>query len=635
MSLAQHSRCPWRDRGLAVIVLLLAAIGLCWSMLSADALRVDVGEWGDHAFLQGINGVEQSSTESYRWTTDHAVFALPNLGPRYRLLDFRAQGWRPNPTAPPQLALGSADHATASIQMRPENRVYHVLLPWVPMQWSTGVSLDTAPFRPPGDRRTIGIAIDWIALRANDTTSGPAPLQFVGQVALIGLLLWLVQTLALPRAWSLAASGAALALPLVANMVQPLWVSAALPAWLLLVAALLLASRLVGPRAARWFGPWLDVAQARIAWALLVAALLIRLFGATHPLFDMHDLPYHTRWLTTTASGELYIYSTPAEFHSRTTFNPPAGYVLLMPLTLVLDPRLAVQVGVALLDAVACLLILLIARALKLPARAALLALAASVALPISLAMLWWGFATNALAQPIWLLLVLVVLHLADAPMRAWVALLIVVTAVGLLTHVGALVLVAATLALLLLLLLPVISAPGRLALLGGLSAAAVLAAALYFSLVLPRTLAPSGGSALASVRALGVIKPGALADRWQLFSRGLVLGFTPLGLALAVFGFVALLRGPYLPRVLALAWLGATGAAVATYFTTGLVVRDLYFLAPLVCLALGVALDGVWTHGGRLVALAVLGFITWQGLALWVGGVLSRLKPSATMLTR
>ena len=625
----------WLGRGLAVLALLLTGIGLWASMLSADTLRVDVGEWGDHAYLQGINGVELSSTESYRWTTDHAVFVLPNLSPSYRLLDFRAQGWRPGTTPAPQLALGSDGHATASIQMRPENRVYHVLLPSEPLRWSTGVSLDTAPFRPPGDTRTIGIAIDWIGLRAVGTASGPAPLQFVGQCALIGLLLCLVQSLALPRAWSLATSGAVLALPVVANSVQPLWVSAALPAWLPLVAALLLASRLVGPRVAHWFGPWLSAAQARVACALLVAALLLRLLGATHPLFDMHDLPYHTRWMTTTASGELYIYSTPAEFHSRTTFNPPAGYVLLMPFALVLDPRLAVQVGVALLDAAGCLLILLLARALKLPARAALLALAVSVALPISLAMLWWGFATNALAQPIWLLLVLIVLHLVDTPTFARVALLIAVATVGLLMHVGALVLVAATLALLLVLLLPAINAPGRLALLGGLSAAAVLATVLYFSLVLPRTLAPSGGSAIASVVPLGVIKPGALADRWQLFSHGLLLGFTPLGLALAPFGFVALLRGPRSRQALALAWLGATVAAAATYFATGLVVRDLYFLAPLVCLALGAALDGIWTRGGRLIALAVLGFITWQGIALWVGGVLLRLKPSAAMLTR
>ena len=69
----------------ALVVLL--ALPLLWSSLvAAPRLRVDVGVWGDHTFLSGINGAEQSANEDFRWTTGRTELALPNLSARYRLL---------------------------------------------------------------------------------------------------------------------------------------------------------------------------------------------------------------------------------------------------------------------------------------------------------------------------------------------------------------------------------------------------------------------------------------------------------------------------------------------------------------------------------------------------------------------
>src|SRR5207244_2140022 len=80
------------------------------------------------------------------------------------------------------------------------------------------------------------------------------------------------------------------------------------------------------------------------------------------------------------------------------------------------DSRLVVQCGVALLDALGCLLLLGLARELRLPALAGLLAMALYLALPINTTMLWWGFATNALAQSLWLLLLWALLRLIRRP---------------------------------------------------------------------------------------------------------------------------------------------------------------------------------------------------------------------------
>lgn len=617
----------WRA-SLAALVLL----ALWWSIPSANQIAIDVGAWGDHAYLNGIQGVEQSSTETYRWTQPQAELRLPNLGANYRLLVFRAHGWRPA-GAPPTLTLATAGRVFAPIQLTTGNRIYQVLLPGSSISPSVAVRMNATPYTPPGDPRVLGFALDRIGLGAIGPAAGPGLWQWLGQAGLIGLLLTLVWRFKLPWPWSLALAGGAVALPVAANRADPLWISSSLGPWLLLAGGLLLATVLLAPRFVRWVQPWLSPAQAKVAWALLVFAVLIRLFGAVHPLFDMHDLPYHTRWMADAARGELYIYSTPSEFQNRSTFNPPAGYVLLMPLALLLDPRLTVQVGVAALDAVACLLILLIARALHLPGRAGVLALALASALPISMAMLWWGFATNALAQPLWLLLAWLLLRQPTgqkSPRHLWLPVTLAAS-LALLIHVGALVLVVAALGLFVLFRwhrsLPV----QRAVLVSSLVAAAVLTAGLYFSAVVPAVFAqqvptiPVGAAMIDSAK---------LGERLQLLVRGLVVGFTPAGMALATFGFALLRpRGP--ARAMVAAWFGAALLAVGAYIATGMVVRDLYFVAPLVCIALAVALDAFWRRGGRWLVLAFVALIMWQGMALWFGGVLLRIKPSAAALIR
>ena len=48
---------------LPLLLLALAALPLLWwSLTVAPALLVDVGQWGDHSYLSGVSGIEQSST---------------------------------------------------------------------------------------------------------------------------------------------------------------------------------------------------------------------------------------------------------------------------------------------------------------------------------------------------------------------------------------------------------------------------------------------------------------------------------------------------------------------------------------------------------------------------------------------
>jgi toxin CptA len=623
---------------LALALVFVLALPLLWfSLVASPALTIDVGAWGDHTVLTGVNAIESSSTETYRWTTARATVSLPNLSSRYQMLRMRAHGWRPAGAAAPTVQLDVAGHPWGQLSAPPEMRLYSILLPRDYVSPSIAVGLTSQVYRAP-DRRQLGIALDWIEARAFGAASGPAPWQIGGQALLLALLLALLWALALPAGWALGLAGLLCGALVWANVRQPLWVGQALGPWLLLAVLLLAAAWSLAPWLARALSPWMSPRQARVAWALFLAALALRLAGAIHPLFDAHDLTVHTSWLDTVNSGQLYLYSTPGEFHGQRTFNPPAGYLLLLPLELLLpDSRLAVQAGVALLDALGCLLLLPLARALRLPGRAALFALALYLALPINMTMLWWGFATNAIAQTLWLLLLWALLLVVRRPSRGAAAIFAVASAVALLTHVGALALAAAMLGLTVALGWRRLPAQSRAALFAGLLAVALLATAIYFSAALGPVVGQRNPDSLDLGRAFA--KSWAARElKIGFISRGLLLGFLPPTLALAPVGLALLLgaRGRHpLMRVLVAAWLAVCLVFLAADLGLGLLVRYVYFAAPLICLGAGALLAALHRRAaGRVAAAALVVFVAWSGATLWAAAVLDRVKPSVLPLT-
>jgi toxin CptA len=617
-----------------VLIWLLALPPLWLSLLHAPALRVDVGTWGDHTYLGGVHAIERSSSEDYRWTTERAELVLPNLSERYQLLRLRAHSWRPGGAAPSIVRLDAAGVDWGHLAMTPEMRVYSVLLPRDGARPRVAVGLSSPVYVEPAGRR-LGVALDWVELRRVGPAAGPTIWQMGGQALLLALLVLLLWALQLPGGRAPALAVLLNAALVWANLRQPLWAGQAIGAWLLLVVLLLLATWLLAPRLRRWLDPWLSSERARIAWALLVAALALRLAGSVHPLFNAHDLDVHIGWLDAVSRGQLYLYSTPGEFRGQQTFNPPVGYLLLLPLGLLLDQRLAVQTGVALLDALGCLLLLALARELRLPGRAALLALALYLALPINTTMLWWGFATNALAQTLGLLLLWVLLRLIRRPRIATAVLFGAALAAAMLTHVGALALAAAMLGLSVALGWRRLPPKSRAALFGSLLVVGALATAIYFSAAIGPLLG-QGGPGLDLGRSFA--KAWAARDlRAGLIAGGPLLGFLPTLLALALPGLVLLgahARHPLL-RPLVAAWLAACLLFLAADFGLGLVVRYVYFAAPLVCLAVGALLAALWGRAaGRVATVALALLVAWSGTALWVAGVLERVKPSVLPLT-
>ena len=637
-----------------MIIWLLTLPALWYSLNAATELRVDVGQWGDHTGLRGVHGREENAFENYRWTQAITTITIPNIHTRYRILQIRAHGWRPEGISNPNVRMMIADRMWGAFRTTPDLRTYAILLPPGMAGLTLNITLHSDTYTPPEDSRRLGVAIDWIALRALSSVEGLAWGQFTGQALLLGLTLALIARLMLPEPVTLMCGILASVALVGLNMTELLWVSLGLISWMVVVAALLIATWIIAPRLTRLleripdagnssrelFRPWLSNAQARIAWALLTAALLVRLLGAIHPLFDARDLHVHTRWLRTVASGSLYLYSTPAEFQNRQTFNPPAGYVLLLPLWLTLgDARLAVQAGVALLDSLIALLLLLIAREFGLTARAGLLAMALYVALPISMTMMWWGFAANAIAQVWWVLLLWLLLRLTRDPTRSHLALLTLVTVLCLTTHIGALVTLAALLGLVVLFGRRTLPHREWNAMVSGLVLAVVFTVPVYFTAsAAPLADAPRSPTTLDPLASFSeglVLWP----ERIELVARAFTLGFLPPVLALAVAGLPLLLtsqqRHP-LQRIFVISMLLVCVVFFFSYVFLQLLTRYIYFATPLICLAAGAALARLTMRaGGRWVTGSLLLFVAWSGVVLWFCGVLMRIKPSLVPLTQ
>ena len=655
---------------LSLLIWLGAMPFLAYSLVAAPALMIDIGAWGDQAVLAGVNGPEQSSTESYRWTTDRATITLPQLSASYRVLELRIHGWRPDGPSP-QFSLSMNGQALGHIQTVSGLRVYRLLLPGN-QALEQRLELQSEAYSPPGDARVIGIALDWVGLRklGADATTLPALPMFSMQALFLALMLGVCVALtpkhqparsyvqsekpepqfSTSHAFGLVFSQIAVACGMLAmNLVQPLWLSLAIRPWLLIMALLLVLTLLVrfwAIKGSSRTGSGLLLGW--LVWAVLVAALGIRLLGAAHPFFDSHDLPVHDRWMHVVAQGQLALYSTPGELQNRLTFNPPAGYVLLLPIWLLLgDLRLALQLGTALIDWLGCVLLVLIALRLRLPVGAALIALLLYAWLPINMTMLWWGFVTNDMAQTCWLLLLWLILRLdasseclsGDLRDTFWsIAAITVATTLCLFMHVGALVLLVPMLALLALTGLLRLSRQTAFVLLTGLGIAALVSIVVYFSYVLPAVLTQPASAQTRSL-AQSLARSLSMTDlRLSLVGQAFSLGYTLPMLAAACMGWLMLLMRPgrhvFQPTLL---W-GTAALCVlffAVYMLLGFLTRYIYFAAPIICLVAAALLERLRLRpGGWWLVFAVVLLVVFMGIELWFGAVLLRDKPSLVPLT-
>jgi toxin CptA len=607
---------------------------LAFSIISQRTLQIDVGEWGDHSYLSGIHAIEQGGAENYRWSTEQLDITLPNLGSSYHSLRFRAFGWRPDDTPPPQLHLIVDQQNAGEFSLQPEMRVYNVLLPSAHQGINRDISIQSSTYNEPTGRK-LGFAVDWIQLRSIGSQT-PALSQWLGQSAILLVLLVLVGKLALPQRWQISAALLVSGTMVAWNYYQSLWIGQALLSWLLISVLLLAATWLLKPHFLRSLSDWLPHNMANAAWALLIFAAGIRLIGSVHPLFNAHDIDVHTGWIDKVNSGQLYLYSTPGEFRGKQTFNPPAGYVLALPLRLLFDSRLTIQISVALLDILGCFLLLLIMRELKLSPRAALYSLALFIAIPINTNMLWWGFATNAMSQNLALILIWVLIRFVKTPNRNNAIFLGVATSVALITHVGTLATTGFMVGFSFLWAWTLLKPNGRKLLFGTYAIVALGILIIYLSGALLPLLGKSSSSLELSVAFQRAWNARVL--RTELITVGFIRGFLFPLFALFPLGILMLWFKPQnkgITRFMLGIWLVTCFVFFIIDFFLGFVVRYAYFATPMVSMAAGYWLSRIKSNQAqRIFSTALIAFVIWSGTDLWLGAALDRDKPSALSLT-
>lgn len=628
--LALLRRClrePWL--WLAVgLLLLLGSLAYAWPW----RWRLDIGgappttadcaarNVFDAPFLEGFNIDPEfdqpppacaAARVAYRWAFDRAALRLPGAGRGSFALVLRLARGQPAPVVSRWML---NERPLLALPIDPAARTYHLILP-------PGDSADlvlrmqTPPFVPPGDSRPLAFAVDRLALDAL-TPLAPAPTQLGWLAMSVALVYLLARRWGLP-AWIVPLFALALVTLLaLALLVQRLNLTIYAPrlAVLLLVAYPLSAALQLGAGAlARLIGVALRPGEARTLAALVAVAWLVRVLPLFHPQTFMSDPGLHANNLHFLIRGEvIFTEDLPARAGGGPAPYPPAFYVLLAPLALLLpDERALVIAGAALADSLTILWLWLWLRYVGARPPAALGAASLYLFATPLLRSLQIGELANVWgqAQVVPVLLALALWRVGRAP--GWV--LVPALALALLGHFGVfLSLLALGLAYLSLLLLRGAPRTGHLAAIGAL--ALLVVGALYYSAftdeLLRRTAAPPSDAGVARRllrEAQEVLLPGG--------SVGLlasVLGWSGLALAWR--------RWPALGELLAAWWL-AVLLSWATLLISAQALRWEAFIFPAVALGGGLALGWLWARGRteRALAAALVVLALAQGAWRWL----------------
>jgi alpha-1,2-mannosyltransferase len=183
----------------------LALLALAWQ--SPSPITLDVGG-PDAAYLSDLYDVERNAERDYRWVPGGTILSLPGVGVRsWQVSLTTAAGSRPGgPVRLEVLAHGKSIFQVDRAD--PGFRTYTFTVPAsdVPAG-DLELRLDIPNYRPPGEERDLGLAIDRIEISSN-VPRLPAPLAWLalaGALAAIYATLWLVSRRAALLGWCLAA----------------------------------------------------------------------------------------------------------------------------------------------------------------------------------------------------------------------------------------------------------------------------------------------------------------------------------------------------------------------------------------------------------------------------------------------
>ncbi len=598
-----------------------------------------VGRPYEAAFLEGFYAEERLGGETLRWSEPEAYLRVSGVVRGPHLLRLRMRGV----SAESRTRLDVGGHLLAELAPPASWYVYDVVLD--PGLWpgdSLAVHLSSTPVRPGGeDTRLLGVGLErvtWVGWAyGRRLYLPPTALVLAGVVALLYLGL---RRAGLRNRWAGGGSfcsGAVLLAGLLAarsftavyagGLLTATALSYPLLVLVLRVTAVLLHRGGVFPRGQTW--SFLAV----LFWTLF----LLRFGGALSPRYAAHDAPFHVNQLLFAERGALFVPHVSIEAQFIPDPYPRAFYVLLAPLSLLVENReVLLALVLAVLGSSEIFLLWFLARQVV-DERASRWVVLLYAAFPIGWGAYWGGIYTNLFAS--WLVLLVTVgcvLALRGKVSSSW-GLWVPLWALFLLAHFG-----------MLILWIPVLLFWGfwlyrwgggwqrrvlrrlLLALLG----AALLSVVLYYSafadffLTMVRFLFFAFREVATSDGEVGLFLKRTKAELEVWWRWGVVAGYGGIGVGLGVLGLLGKRKSAVLGLFQVMLVVAAFFWAVSmsTFFFT----RYMLFLLPSVAVGVGVALGELWQRGpaGRIVAVVFAGYLCWMTLSMWVGLCLFGLRP-------
>src|SRR6266508_3961888 len=576
----------------------------------------------------------------FRWAKRRATITIPGIGGQRWIVALKTSSGRLDKSA--VVSRWSDGTTTNSVTVDAQQLVYQFLAN-VDSAGDLTLQFDTPPLKTPTDPRSLGLVMFRITVNQSGGPQLPALRQLALLAITLGLAYLLLRRLAIASPLALAATmglAAIAAALLIRERTALTLITPRLPLILIggYALSLILDPIFTGVLMRQNF----PLAKAENVCAtslaivgLITVALILRLGGVLHPHARFSDDGLNAHNLMGFTGGELFFTEgLPAESGGGPAPYPPGQYIVFAPGQLLRPTdysslKVLLRVANALWDSLSVGLLWYVLRRSGYRQRTALLGAVIYVLPPPILASLSIGEFANIFGQGMGLLLLAVLaLHARDLQRPQIFTIAAIVLALPLLSHLGVTISLVCVLCY-----LGLIWAirPEHQRATGALLIAAILVATLmivfYYTSLADILLDRFTKAADPATNVPAVTFIQKLSDQWRVAYR---LGIQPLLVTVGALGAILTAFrsrrwhfAPPRPALgsLLMAWWGGTLLSLGLLVFASQGVRWQAFFYPVLCLGTGPALAQIWPRGraGRLVALVLVGFLLWVGLAFWV----------------
>ncbi|MGI8854989.1 MAG: hypothetical protein ACR2JW_04500 [Thermomicrobiales bacterium] len=442
----------------------IAGVVLVAAYQARPTYRIAVGDAAqDTALVRGFYGPERQSAVDggarYRWARGNARIVFPGIGRGAIHLDL-VMSSALNPSRTVRVLANGGE--VGQMELTPAFAPYQIDVPAAFVQsGSLVVTLDAQPYMPPGEQRTLGVAVEEITVRpvGHGLALPPARIMlslWVGALC-VALALWIAGLGGIGACTGATVVAVAMACFLIGNRLFLTTDAGGVVRAGALMIVTTAAIRFAFAPLCRRLGLATIARDVRWLAAIAGATLALRFAGVLHPSIVIVDLKFHLHRLADVADRHtLLLPIQSAEFGGRTVLYAPTPYLFMLPFSWLIRDRTLLlflfSLGVDL--ARFCVLWLLARRVTRDTLTANLVVLTMAL-MPVGWIVYSWGTFANIFAEGMLTLLFVLLSFAYDrlgGPHRwRWCAIFAAVICLTLLAHIGVFVLTSLTVILYLL----------------------------------------------------------------------------------------------------------------------------------------------------------------------------------------